>query len=569
MIKAVVVGINTYKNYPNQTLAGCINDVEDVLQYLTAAMNVKPADITPLYDDRATKAAIVTALRDMIASASAGDHLLFHMSGHGTQIEADSVAEPDGRDEVLCPHDFTFTDRRTALTDDEIAEFFESLPPQVAMTIVVDACHSGDIKKLLAQNATPRFLRPPADVAWRLANKRVAPKKRVRAFVEGIAVSACQSTETAADTSFNGRPNGAFTYYFLKALRATPTATLDASVTETAKSLTTYGMHPQLDGSQALRDAPFLDEHMFAARSKAVTKRGVRTLSAASKSVVLFENRWYASVMGVPVSLGLAITRAGSAFNFELTPGVVGAVTRLTVPVDGNASIPIPASLLGQIVIDVSGWSLSPQMLVFDLSARVHPSLGFIQPITLVTQRISIPIGVEQRAFGVPSTASELFATLALLRGDSPASAPQPAPRAITAADNTPFVTRSDKLDWGPNWSEDRAILIGPLPHNQIRYGEPVFFNQSGAGQVSFVGWLNDDPADGSFVCHIGNNFWGGWGSKWWQVLATYANIDIVFRDLPATAPSVKRPRPSFNGNHSSNGSSQLGESAMLSDSET
>jgi metacaspase-1 len=568
MIKAVVVGINTYKNYPNQTLAGCINDAEDILQHLTASMKVKPADITPLYDDRATKAAIVTALRDMIASASAGDHLLFHMSSHGTQIDADSVAEPDGLDEVLCPHDFTFTDRRTALTDDEIAGLFDSLPPQVAMTIVVDACHSGDIKKLLAQHTNPRFLRPPADVAWRLANTRVAPKKRLRAFVEGIAASACQSTETAADTSFNGRPNGAFTYYLLKALRATPTATLEAIVTETAKHLTTYVMHPQLDGSQNLRDAPFLDEDVFAARSKAVTMRGVRTLSAASKSVVLYENRWYASVLGVPISLGLAITRAGSTFNFELTPGVVGAVTRLTVPVDGNASIPIPASLLGQIVIDVGGWSLSPQMLVFDLTARVQPSLGFVPPITIVTQRISIPLGVELRAFDVPSTASELFATLALLRGDSPAPMPQPAPRAITAADNTPFATRSDKLEWGPNWSQDRAVMVGPLPHNQIRYGEPVFFNQSGAGQVSFVSWLNDDPTDGSFVCHIGNNFWGGWGSKWWQVLATYANIDIVFRDLPAPAPSVKRPRPSFNGTGSSNGHSHLGESVMLSNSD-
>jgi metacaspase-1 len=564
MIKAVVVGINTYKNYPDQTLAGCINDAEDVLQYLTDTRNVNPTDITPLYEDRATKSAILSALRDMISSASSGDHLLFHFSGHGTQTRAEGGVEPDGLDEVLCPHDFTFTDRLTALADDEVAELFESLPPRVAMTVVVDACHSGDIKRLLAQKANPRFLRPPPDVAWQLANKRMAPKKRSRAFGEGIAVSACQSTETAADTSFNGRPNGAFTYYWLKALRAT--ATLDASVMETAKNLTTFGMHPQLEGSQNLRGAPFLAEDVFPNRSKALTLGGRRTLSAASKSVLLYENRWYASVVGLPVSLGLAITRVGATFNFELTPGVVGAVTRLTVPVDGNATIPIPVSLLGQIFIDVGGWSLSPETLVFDLSARVQPAFGFIAPVTIVTQRISIPLTVAQRAFGVPSTASELLATLALLRGDSPAPPSPSVPRAITAADNTPFETRRGKIEWGPNWSQDLAVMVGPLPHNQIRYGEPVFFNQSGAGQVSFVGWLNEDPTDGSFVCHIGNGFWGAWGSKWWQVLATYANIDIVFRDLSAPAPPVQRGRPSVNGCGLSNGHSQLDESAPNSD---
>lgn len=568
MIKAVVAGINVYKHYPNQTLSGCINDADDVLNYLTTAMNAKPADITPLYDDRATKAAIVTALRDLIASSSAGDHLLFHFSGHGTQIDAESVAEPDRLDEVLCPHDFTFTDRATALTDDEIAGLFQSLPSQVAMTMVVDACHSGDIKRLLQQNTTPRFLSPPTDVAWRTAKKRVAPKNSVRTFVEGIAVSACQSFETAADTSFNGRPNGAFTYYWLTALSATPAATLDALLRATAQDLTTYGMHPQLDGSQGLRDKQFLDQGVFAAPSKVLTTRGPRTLLAASKSVVVYENRWYGSAMGVPLSLGLAITRAGSTFNFELTPSVAGAVTRSTVAVDGNASIPIPVPLIGQIITEVRNWSLSPLMLAFDLSVRAHPSFGFIPPITVFTERVSIPLDLEQRGFDVPTTASELFAMLALLRGDSPAPAPHPPPRAITAADNTPFVTRWGKFDWGPNWREDRAIMVGPLPHNQIRYGEPVFYGQQGGGQVSFIGWLNDDPADGSFVCHIGNGFFGGLGSKEWQVLATYANIDIVLRDLATSARSAERPRPSRTNGAGPSNHSQRGESSMLSDGE-
>lgn len=530
MIKAVIVGINVYKNYPNQTLAGCVNDADDVIQHLSTAMNVKSANITPLYDDRATKSSIITALRHLIASASPGDHLLFHFSGHGTQVTSSDVDESDELDEVLCPHDFTFADRSTALTDDEIDELFASLAPQVTMTFVIDACHSGDIKKLLAPNVTARFLRPPADVAWRLASKSVVKKRRIRAYIDGIAVSACKSTETAADTEFNGRPNGAFSYHWLATLRATPSATLDSLVADTAKNVVTYGMHPQVDGPQMLRNAPFLDQVLCASQPKAQTTSGPH-ISPASKSAVLYENRWYASAMEVPLSLGLTVTRAGSMFNFELTPGLAGMATRLTTPLDGNASISFPLSLLGLIVVDVGKWSMTPQLLTFELTARIQPSFAFSPPVKIVMQQISIPLSGAHRALDATSTASDLFAMLALLRSTSLGSTPQPAPRAITASDNTPFVTRTDRVDWGPNWSEDRAILVGPLPHNQVRYGEPVFFNQAGAGQVSFVGWLNDDPTDASFVCHIGNHFFGGWGSKWWQVLATYANIDIVLRE--------------------------------------
>ena len=98
MIKAVIVGINVYKNFPDQSLKGCINDAEDVMSYLTDNLGVAHEDIFPLFDQRATKDAIMQALSDMIASSGPADHMLFHFSGHGAQLVSDSVSEPDGLD---------------------------------------------------------------------------------------------------------------------------------------------------------------------------------------------------------------------------------------------------------------------------------------------------------------------------------------------------------------------------------------------------------------------------------------------------------------------------------------
>src|SRR5262245_60374401 len=156
MLKAVIVGIN---EYPESPLQGCINDAQDVITYLTDSLGVSHSNILPLYDSRATKDATVNALRDMIATSSSGDHLLFHYSGHGAQIASQDVNEPDGLDEVLCPVDFDWGDPTTALTDNELAALLATVPSGVALTVVLDSCHSGDMKKDAKKR--PRFLAPP------------------------------------------------------------------------------------------------------------------------------------------------------------------------------------------------------------------------------------------------------------------------------------------------------------------------------------------------------------------------------------------------------------------------
>jgi|GEM_PF-1825859 len=551
MIKAVIVGINEYSYYPGQNLSGCVNDAEDVINYLTGSRSVAPGDIVPLYDQRATKAAITSALRDMVATSTPGDHLLFHFSGHGTQVAAQGVDEADGLDEVLCPTDFNFDDRSSAITDDELAAVLSSVPVGVALTVLVDACHSGDISRQFAARPTdrPRCLRPPRDVARGLEARRARKKRRSLERVRGATISACASSETAIDTSFGGKANGAFTYYWLKAVAATPEASLQQLVQSTGGSLAGYSMHPELAGPVELQASQLLCSPAPLLRALGV--------EGAARSLVLFDQTWSSSVFGLGISFELRIVRADGGFTFMLTPSVAGFRTTLPVKVGGDVSIPLSVPIVGQLVVDIERWALSGSMLSFDLKIRVVPAIAFFPSITIVTQHVDLPLQSSDRALApAPQSAAELYAMIQLLGGAGSKDPRYSGPnlREITSADNTPFVAAQGSFGWGPNWREDRPIMVGSLPHNQIRNGEPVLFGQQGAGNVYFVRWLNDDPTDGSFIAHIGNNFFGGWGSISYQVMATYGNVDIVLRSmeqrdahqplaLPPSAPAKLAPR--------------------------
>jgi hypothetical protein len=529
MIKAVVVGINLYQNFPDQTLKGCINDAQDVMSYLTDKLGVAHADIYPLFDSLATKDAIMQALHDMIASSGANDMMLFHFSGHGAQLVSDSASESDGLDEVLCPTDFDFGDRSTALTDKEIAALLGSISPGRALTILADACHSGtisDMKPLTAKGDRARFLRPPADYAWRLEGRKPVVS---RSFDNpaGVTVSACADAETAADTSFNGRANGAFTYNWLAALAATPQASMDTLLTDVAKTLAGFNMHPEIHGAAPLRASTFLID-------PPPVIRALRAPSVGAPRMVPYTEKWSSSVAGLPVSVELSVTQADDGFLFQITPQVAGFRTTIPITASGDFSYPIPIPYVGVLNVGVSGWSLGNGKLDFDLTLTVTTSIPFVPPLRLCREHISVPLDQAQKALPTPQTAAEFVAMLQLLQLTG--SAPQPyasvVGRDVTVIDDTPHDWRQGDAGWGPNWRENRRIVVDYLPPDQERVAVNLSA-QNGSGNVYLVGWSSDDPHDPSFVLHMGNSLVGGWGSIHWTVTSRNA-YEIPNRGLGA-----------------------------------
>ena len=91
--RALLIGINYY-NSSNQ-LAGCINDIMDMHKYLATvgftkfvALKDHPEDPGHVFTDCPTRANIIAALKKCIADTRAGDTLLIHYSGHGSQLPA-------------------------------------------------------------------------------------------------------------------------------------------------------------------------------------------------------------------------------------------------------------------------------------------------------------------------------------------------------------------------------------------------------------------------------------------------------------------------------------------------
>ncbi len=218
--KALCIGINDYPGTAND-LAGCVNDAND----WAAELAERGFTVTSMLDKKATHAAMTKAIGGLVKDAKKGDTVVITYSGHGTWVPDSSGDEPDGRDEGLCPWDITSAG---PLLDDDIGRLFGKRAAGVRILLISDSCHSGSVTRgddsdLDPGAARARFM--PLE-AWLPAAELPATANRPPSLVSGLRrsggdllLAGCMDTQYSWDTSFRGRPNGAFTYYALKALR--------------------------------------------------------------------------------------------------------------------------------------------------------------------------------------------------------------------------------------------------------------------------------------------------------------------------------------------------------------
>ena len=224
--KALLVGINKYK-IADSDLSGCVNDATNVRDVLLKYLGFEIGDIRLITDERATKDAIIEGLKWLVKGAKVKDRLLFHFSGHGSQVRDLNGDELSDRlDEILCPHDMDWNG--TYIKDDDLEKIFRGLPKGINLEVLLDSCHSGTgtreafgIKSLPVElSFRPRFLEPPVDVQCRM-DEDLRAKKILRETnpLNHVLFSACRDHQKSADAFINGSYNGAFTYYFCKHIR--------------------------------------------------------------------------------------------------------------------------------------------------------------------------------------------------------------------------------------------------------------------------------------------------------------------------------------------------------------
>ena len=230
--KALFVGVNSYLNYPGNNLHGCVNDAHDMAEVYSKLLGFTSADYRILADAQATKAAIMTELKAMVAGAKAGqyNHLVFSMSSHGTQVPDPGGDEADHYDEAFCPCDLAAIggqwDPKHVIVDDELRDLFTQLPAGVLMEVYLDTCHSGTGLKAmdLMPGRRPRYIAPPSLQAC----ERVLPlmprglRRRMteKATKNTMLFAACRDNQTSADAYIDGKYHGAFTYYWHKEIMA-------------------------------------------------------------------------------------------------------------------------------------------------------------------------------------------------------------------------------------------------------------------------------------------------------------------------------------------------------------
>lgn len=211
------IGLN-YAGTSN-ALQGCVNDARDWLARFSPACAIA----TILLEQQATKAGIVSAISDLLASLTPGDCGIVTFSGHGTHLPDRDGDERDGQDEALCPWDLT----RNLLLDDELKILLAQRAQGTRMLLITDCCHSGTIARSNdGERGLPRYI-PFAE----LTNQGMCPQvieslqqtaRSVRGATtdDGLThISGCSDAQFSYDATFGGKSNGAFTYFALRALQ--------------------------------------------------------------------------------------------------------------------------------------------------------------------------------------------------------------------------------------------------------------------------------------------------------------------------------------------------------------
>jgi len=479
----------------------------------------------------------------MIAALGTGDCGYFHFSGHGVRMPSTDVAEPDGMDEALCPYEFDWS-AATAITDNEVLTVLGSLALGARMIFTFDSCHSGDFSRAPVEGK-PRTLRPPPNMSRR-GPTRQGFRSAARAPNVSF-VSACSPWETAADTSFDGHPNGAFTYYFAKELNANgATSTLTDMVAAISPSLQKYQMTPVAENG----DTPY-----FPAANKTPASRSpmmplalpVRSLSTRAGTIV-FEQHWQASLIGQTADVGVRIVAANGELTTYLIARFMGSVmTSPPIRTAGNMTFPLQLGFFGlRLMLSISDWTYGASSIDFVLQLDLASDLPFVPRVRIV--RLPIHIDVSQLGRGLANqtvtSPADLVALLQLAQLSDASSTPRGLdsrePSAIRGfRDPLIQVIDSGVAGWGPNWREDRVIRPfkdRPRPDGVTRHSVDIG-PQRGAGNVYVVGWLSDQETDFDFILHMGNGFFGGWGEIDWRVQGIYADIN----PFPRTAVDTPR----------------------------
>jgi hypothetical protein len=237
---ALLIGIN-YTGTNNQ-LNGCINDVNNIKNYLITTRGYLEEHITILTDNTVIKPSrnnILLAIDTLIEKSQENletdcKELFFHYSGHGTFINDTDNNEQDGNDECIVGCD------NNVIVDDELYTRFVSRVGNIKTICIIDACHSGSALDL------------PYEYNFTLHKWKLISNVPVNTNV--LLISGCKDSEVSMDAFIDQKYQGALTNAFLHAIKKCKSDNLFEFVSFIRRYLKVnrYNQTPQLSCTKEL-----------------------------------------------------------------------------------------------------------------------------------------------------------------------------------------------------------------------------------------------------------------------------------------------------------------------------
>jgi hypothetical protein len=243
----LVLGIDDYEFFepydPNKPVAGH-TDLQGAAADATVIGNalrgvgVDLPDNRFLTDRKATLAAFEAGWKEVIAKAAPGDRFFVSFAGHGGQEEeiAEPFDEKDGLDETIMFADFNpDKPREGRLNDDQLHELLGSAP-QLQIIWVMDSCHSGGLERAVTTGVTGlsrsggKWKIPIDPLPGELPSGAGETGQPDLPHVTQILATATDD-RLVNETTFEGQPHGALSWYFAKAIAGEADSNQDGNLT--------------------------------------------------------------------------------------------------------------------------------------------------------------------------------------------------------------------------------------------------------------------------------------------------------------------------------------------------
>ncbi len=244
--RALLVGVNNYPDTRWITLEGAVNDVKLQQELLIHRFGFQSDQILLLTDHEAARENILQAFEEhLIKWAQPGDVVVFHFSGHGSQVFDPDQIFQDGQVSTIVPVDSILPPgypnkggKVNDITGHTLWLLMQAINTE-NVTFILDSCHSGGARKGIltvrsrpgnrelnrTENSNIQLLASPQEQEYQkqlmsrlnLTASDLATERK-KGVPKGIMLAAARTDQAAIDASFGDTAAGIFTYILTRYL---------------------------------------------------------------------------------------------------------------------------------------------------------------------------------------------------------------------------------------------------------------------------------------------------------------------------------------------------------------